>query len=215
VGNATLVNDAAGGSGFVTLYPSNATRPQVSNLNYVPGQIVPNAFTTGLGADGAFNIYAFTTLHFIADITGYYSDTAAADSNGAAGLLYYPLASPARLLDTRPGQSACDNPGAAINGDSVRTELARVTCGAVTIPATAQAVVGNATVVNNTAGAGSGFVTLYPSGATRPPVSNLNYVPGQIVPNAFTVGLGADGAFNIYALTTLHFIADVTGYFAP
>jgi len=58
-------------------------------------------------------------------------------------------------------------------------------------------------------------VTLYPSGAVRSTVSNLNYTVGQVVPNAFTVGLGADGAFHIYAQTTLDFIADITGYFAP
>ena len=49
----------------------------------------------------------------------------------------------------------------------------------------------------------------------RRTVSNLNYVPGQVVPNAVTVGLGSDGAFNIYALTNLHFITDLAGYFAP
>ncbi len=50
----------------------------------------------------------------------------------------------------------------------------------------------------------------------QPTVSNLNYVSGQIVPNAFTVGLGnSDGAFNIFASSSTHFIADLTGYFAP
>jgi len=83
------------------------------------------------------------------------------------------------------------------------------------ISAAAQAIVGNATVVNTVPGAASGHITLYPSGVSRPTVSNLNYVPGQIVPNAFTVRLGGDGAFNIYAQTSTHFIADVTAYFAP
>jgi hypothetical protein len=174
---------------------------------------VPNAFTVGLGTDGAFNIYAPTGLHFVVDLTGYYSDQAT-DVNGA-GLVYYPLAHPVRLLDTRAGQTACDAPGTALAAGSTRTEAARVACDGLTIPATAQAVVGNATVVNTLAGAANGFVTLYPSTATRPTVSNLNYVPGQTVPNAFTVGLGTDGAFNIYALTSLHFITDLTGYFAP
>ncbi len=214
VGNATVVNGSAE-YGFITLYPSDAARPNSSNLNYAPGQIVPNAFTVGLGAtDGAFNIYAGTTTNFIADVAGYYSASAAMDSNGVVGLLYYPLSTPARLLDTRPGQTACDAPGTTIAGNTARTEAARVTCGGVTIPAAAQAIVGNATVVNSSAD--YGFITLYPSGATRPTVSNLNYAPGQIVPNAFVVALGAsDGAFNIYAGTTTHFIADVTGYFAP
>jgi hypothetical protein len=212
VGNATVVNTGGGaGSGFITLYPSGATRPTVSNLNYIPGQVVPNAFTVGLGSDGAFNIFAQTTTHFIVDINGYFSDQAV-DVNGA-GLQYYPLPSPVRLLDTRPGEPACITPGAALTGGAVRTQPAISGC--TGIPGSARAIVGNATVVNTGGGAGSGFITLYPSGATRPNVSNLNYIPGQVVPNAFTVGLGSDGAFNIFAQTTTHFIVDIAGYFAP
>lgn len=214
VGNATVVNTQAGaGGGYVTLYPGGVTRPNVSNLNYSPGQVVPNAFTLSLGADGAFNVYAATTLDFIVDVTGYYSASAAGDANGVAGLLFYPLASPVRLLDTRPGEPACQNPGAPLSAGGVRTQAARITCSGV--PAQALAVVGNATVVNTVAGAGGGYVTLYPSGAARPNVSNLNYVEGQVVPNAFTVSLGADGAFQIYATSTPHFVADLAGYFAP
>jgi hypothetical protein len=46
-------------------------------------------------------------------------------------------------------------------------------------------------------------------------VANLNYLQGQIIPNAFTVTLGADGAFNIYTPTQTHFVIDLAGYFAP
>jgi hypothetical protein len=46
-------------------------------------------------------------------------------------------------------------------------------------------------------------------------VSNLNYVAGQTVPNAFNVGLGAGGAFDIYTPTRTDFIIDMSGYFAP
>jgi len=145
------------------------------------------------------------------DITGYYSDQAT-DVNGA-GLLYYPLPNPIRLLDTRPGEPACDMPGVPLTAGGTRTEAARTACSGVA--ANAQAIVGNATVVNTGPGASGGFITLFPSGATQPTVSNLNYVPGQVVPNAFTVGLGGDGAFNIYASTSTHLIADLTGYFAP
>ena len=211
-----MVNTTPGaGTGFVTLYPSGAEHPTVSYLNYVPEEIVPNSFTVALGSDGAFNIFALTTLHFIVDITGYYSDQQF-DENGQ-GLLYYPLTSPVRLIDTRAGELACEttSPRTPFGHGETRTLVARRTCGGVTIPSNAQAVVGNATVVNTTAGAGAGFVTLSPSGTVRPTVSNLNYVPGQVVPNSFVVGLGSDGAFNVYALTSLHFIADIAGYFAP
>jgi hypothetical protein len=94
----------------------------------------------------------------------------------------------------------------------VRTQAARVTCAGSTVPASALAVLGNATVVTPAA---SGHIILYPSGAQQPVVSNLNYLAGQIVPNAFTVTVGGDGAFKIYTPTQTHFIVDLSGYFAP
>jgi hypothetical protein len=66
-------------------------------------------------------------------------------------------------------------------------------------------------------------VTLHPGGTRVPDASNLNYVPGQVVPNAFVVGLGSgtfsDGstftqAYQIYASTTVDEIVDISGYFA-
>lgn len=210
VGNATVVNTVPGAtSGFVTLYPGGASRPTASNLNYVAEQVVPNAFTVGLGGDGAFEIYASSSTHFIVDVTGYYGPPR------AGGLYYHPLPSPVRLLDTRPGQPACDAPGAPLSGGASRTQTARVTCHGATIPTGAKVIVGNATVVNAGTGAAAGYITLYPSGSTLPTASNLNYVPGQIVPNAFTVGLGdGDGAFQIYASSPTDFIVDVTGYYS-
>ena len=214
VGNATVVNAAGGGAGFVTLYPTGVARPVVSNLNYVAGQVVPNAFTVGLGAgDGAFNIYTTQNINFVVDVTGYYSDQPGEDGNGV-GLLYFSMPAPLRLLDTRSGETACDTPGAPLAGGVDRTQPARVTCQGVTLPASALAIVGNATVVNNT-GSGSGFVTLYPSGMARPTASNLNYVAGEVVPNQFVVGLGGDGAFRIYPTTEINFVVDIAGFFAP
>jgi hypothetical protein len=96
------------------------------------------------------------------------------------------------------------------NGEIVRQ--ARITCDGITIPAAATAIVGNATV---TGALGNSFITLYPNGQPRPPVSNLNYVTGQTVPNAFTIGLGSDGQFRIYSSAGTHFIVDLNGYFAP
>ncbi len=210
VGNATAVNPTQF-DGFVTLYPSGIQRPTASNLNYTAGQIIPNAFTVGLGSNGAFDIYASSDTHFIVDVTGYYSPDAL-DANGS-GLLYYPFPSPVRLLDTRPGQPACDAPGLPITGGQSRTEIARITCNGVTIPAGAQVIVGNGTAVNF--GLDGGYVTLYPSGVPRPTVSNMNYASNQIIPNAFIIGLGANGGFDVFASSSIHFIVDLMGYFSP
>ncbi|MGE0886034.1 MAG: FG-GAP-like repeat-containing protein [Blastocatellales bacterium] len=211
VGNATVVG--ASGGGFITLWPEDQPRPPVSNLNYVTGQTVPNAFTVGLAPDGRFRVYSVANTNFIVDITGYYSPSPT-DANGA-GLLYSPLSKPIRLFDTRatiPGFPACEylNQALVANGELVKS--AHTTCDGVTIPATAAAIVGNATVVQP---AGNGFITLWPDGQARPPVSNLNYVTGQVVPNAFTVGLNASGNFRTFSFAGTHFIVDVTGFFAP
>jgi subtilisin-like proprotein convertase family protein len=211
VGNATVTG--ALGDGFITLFPNGQPRPPVSNLNYVTGQTVPNAFTVGLGSDGQFRTYSVAGTHFIVDITGYYSPSPS-DANGA-GLLYNPLPRPIRLFDTRapiPGFAACEYLNQPLVANAELAKQARITCDGITIPAAAQAVVGNATV---TGALGGGFITLFPNGQPRPPVSNLNYVTGQTVPNAFTVGLGSDGQFRTYSLAGTHFIVDLTGYFAP
>ena len=119
-----------------------------------------------------------------------------------------------RLLDTRPGQPACATPGTPLDGGASATIGARGTCDGVAIPASARAVVGNATVVSPANGR-SGYVTLYPLAGSRPTVSNLNYVGGQVVPNAFTIGVAADGTFQAYAYSAIDFVVDLTGYFSP
>ncbi len=136
------------------------------------------------------------------------------------GLQYFALASPVRLLDTRAGATVgCDLPAAPLAaGDPARVEPGRNTCG---IPLAARTLIGNGTVAvggPTTPGcAGAvGYITLYPSDApARPTVANVNYTAGAIVNTAYTVGLGAAGAFKIYASTCTEFIVDVSGYFAP
>ena len=134
------------------------------------------------------------------------------------GLYFHSLPRPIRLLDTRPNQQAgCERTNEPLAAGGTRTQFVEPTAGTLCtgVPSNARAIVGNATVVNQVPNAGSGFITLWPSDAVQPIVSNLNYVPGQVVPNAFTVGVGSDGKFNIYAFTSTHFIVDLNGYFTP
>ncbi len=207
VGNATVVNFISTGFHWITLYPSDAPQPNASNLNFTNNQIVPNNFTVGLGPDGAFKIYSHASTHFIVDVTGYYAPP------DAGGLYYHPLPAPVRLFDSRPSESACDAPGAPLSTDGTRTMMAHGTCFGATIPSTAKAIVGNATVVNFIS-TGFHWITLYPSGAPQPNASNLNFIENQIVPNWFVVKLSNDGKFNIYSHAATHFIVDVAGYFS-
>lgn len=82
----------------------------------------------------------------------------------------------------------------------------------MTVGATAQAIVGNATVVFP---ASNGFLTFWPSNASQPGTANSNYQAGSVFNRHFTVGLGGDGAFKIFTSAVTDLVIDVSGYFAP
>jgi hypothetical protein len=206
VGNATVVNFISGG-GYITLYPSDASRPNASNLNFTANHIVPNSFTVGLGANGASKIFTSADTHFIVDITGYYAPP------GAGGLYIHPLPSPVRLLDTRPDPTfpSCFFSNTPLVGNSTLSVTALGNCDGAIIPSSAKSLVGNATVVNfQSAG---GYITLFPEGSP-PNASNLNFTTNHIIANAFVVGLNGGGSFNIFASASTNFIVDITGYFS-
>lgn len=211
VGNATVVTPAAGG--FLTLWPNGQSRPSVSNLNFAAGQVVPNAFTVGLGSDGQFRVYTSAGTHLVLDVAGYYS-ASPTDSQGNNGSLFIPLSRPIRVFDTRapiPGFPACAYLNAPIAANSELSRTVTINCDGVTIPSTTQAIVGNATIVSPAAG---GYATIYPFGQSRPIASNLNFVAGQTVANAFTAGVISGGQITIFSSAGTHFIVDLTGYFS-
>ena len=206
VGNATIVS-SQGQGGYLTLFPSGSP-PNASNLNYSPGQVVPNSFTVGLDASRNFRVYAAGATDLIIDVSGYY------DTNATGGLLFYPLSSPGRWLDTRPDPFTSYVVRATpLSNAEVFSLQAAQTCTGLTIPAGAQAVLGNATVVNFQSS--GGYITLWPTGAGQPNSSNLNYSANQVVPNAFVVGINGSGQFNLFASGATDFIIDLSGYFAP
>jgi large repetitive protein len=212
VGNATTVEPA--GAGYLTIYPADVgSAPLVASSNYNFNQIVNGPFTVGLSASGQFKIFTTQTTHLVVDLIGYFSSEAV-DANGV-GLLFTPLARPVRLLETRnnPAFPGCFKPNAPLNGGQIYTQPARGLCDGLTIPATAQAVVGNATVVFPV---GGGYLTLWPSTAAQPTVATANYNSGDIGNRHFIVGLGnADGAFKLFSLAATDLVIDLSGYFAP
>jgi hypothetical protein len=209
--NATVIN-VSGQTGYLTIFPNGVSVPLASNIIYFPGQIISNAFTVSLSANGEFNIFGERTIDMVVDVAGYYS-AEANDANGP-GLLFTPLSRPLRILDTRANQGNCDAVGTPITGGTSVATPGRLTCESITIPATAQSLLGNVTVINQTSQAG--YLTLYPDGLPAPLISNMVYFPGQLLSNAFVVGVNAsNGQFRIFAERTLDAVVDVSGYFAP
>jgi hypothetical protein len=72
VANVTVSNGTA--TSFLTFFPSDAARPNASNLNWVAKQApTPNQVTVGLSAAGSFNVFNNVgTVDVIIDIVGYF-----------------------------------------------------------------------------------------------------------------------------------------------
>ena len=117
---------------------------------------------------------------------------------------------PARLADTRPGEPTVDG---LFAGEGVRARgstLELVVTGRGGVDDDAAAVALNVTVTDPM---GSGFVTVYPCGETRPLASNVNFTAGAVVPNAVIAKIGDDGKVCLFVSNETHLVVDVNGYF--
>lgn len=205
--NVTVTNPTGGG--YVTVYPDGISRPATSNLDFSAGQTDPASVVTQLGADGYVDLYygssASASTDLIADVNGYYTQTAASG---------YQSLNPARLLDTRNGTGTGGSKAKLPGGQALTLTIAGADAGK--LPASGiTAVALNVTVTSPT---GGGYLTVYPDGQSRPIASNLDFNAGQTVANTVMVPVGADGKIDLYygaaASASVALIADVAGYFS-
>ena len=119
-----------------------------------------------------------------------------------AGSSRYVSMTPVRILDTRTTQSV--PAGAAITLN---------VAGVDGVPADASAVSLNVTVTDTR---DMGYITVWPTGGTRPYVSNLNFGSGQIVANLVTVKVGTGGTVSLFnsSGTPVDLVVDLGGYYA-
>lgn len=195
--NVTAVPRAGTAAGFVTAYPSGTSLPKASNLNTDGRRIVANQVTVKVGAGGKVDLYVHTPTDLVVDVMGYY----AAGTPVRGG--FTPI-EPTRFMDTRDPSAGGYVPDPA-TGQPVCTVVDRFG-----VPTTAEAVVANITVADPRAG---GYVTVWPDSLPQPVASSLNYVAGQVVPNAATVGLGAAGGIALYTKAPAELIVDIAGWF--
>ncbi|MBV8159382.1 MAG: PQQ-binding-like beta-propeller repeat protein, partial [Acidimicrobiia bacterium] len=198
--NITAVDPTA--VSYLTAYPTGTAPPLASNLNFGPGQIIPNLVVVELGTGGKFSIYnAQGFTHVVVDVVGWYSD-----SSSMSGGRYTAL-NPSRILDTRTNNTPV-GPNSSI--DVQATGAGGVPTAGATGTTGVTAVIVNITATEPTAGS---YLTVYPTGTAPPFASNLNFGPGQTIPNLVVVALGTGGKFSIYnAQGNTHVIADVVGY---
>jgi hypothetical protein len=196
-----VATNASGPPSYLTVWPTGQTRPLASNLNFVPGVSVPNLVIARVGVDGKVSIFNNDgTIDVAADIQGYFQ-------GDGTGSTYIPL-SPARVLDTRVGTGGFSTPV----GPAGIIELKVTDAGGV--PAAGGTAVALNVTATNVSGAES-FLTVWPTGTTRPLASNLNFIAGQTVPNLVIARVGDGGKVSIYNnVGNVDVVADTQGYFA-
>ena len=198
--NVTAVNASA--ESYLTVFPGLTTAPNASNLNFKAGQTIANMVIAAVGEDGTVSILNNDgATDVVIDVVGWF---------GSSSQLT-PL-NPARLVDSRFSPTIDglqQNIGPIRSQNSLRVAVA----GRGGVPTSgARAVALNVTVVSPTA---SGHLTAFPSGGAVPGASNLNFVPGQTVPNMVIAQLGSDGKvvlLNSNGSTPV--VVDVVGWFS-
>ncbi|MFF1415679.1 hypothetical protein ACFVX6_38915 [Streptomyces sp. NPDC058289] len=174
--NVTVTNARSGG--HVIAFASGRERPATSNLNFAPGQTVPNLVIVPVGKDGYVELYngGWDSIDLIADVTGYFSRTQASG---------YTPSTPVRVVDTREGIGRGGKRGQVAGQGSFKIQFPRGLYTAVAL---------NVTVTNPR---DAGHLTAYPSDQPVPTTSNLNFLGGQTVANSVIVPVAADGSVTI------------------
>jgi len=120
--------------------------------------------------------------------------------------LRFVVVTPCRVADTRGPTGPFGGP--PINGEDYRDYV--IPDGPCGIPSTAAAYSLNITVVPR---GPLGYLTVWPSGLTRPAISTLNSVDGRVKANAAIVPAGNQQAISVFVTDTSDVILDIDGYF--
>jgi hypothetical protein len=179
-----LTTDQSSASGFLTGYPCDRPRREVSNVNHAAGVPRGALAVVPLSASGHLCVYTHANGHVIVDLQGAFVPDA------PDGLRFSPLATPARLLDTR--------------------DTGRAAIVALDVPDGADAVAVNVTATGATS---SGWLKAFPCGGTPPDVSNVNYLAGDTVASAAFVPVAADGTICVQSMNPVDVVVDLTGAF--
>lgn len=197
--HATLATDVRV---FPTPVDPATAPPEVSNLNVMAGQVVPNLVVAKVGAGGAVRLMVSGgSADLAVDLAGWYDQA-------AGGALFHVLA-PQRLLDTRTRPVKTLGP---------RQTLDLPVSGVSAVPTSARAVVVNVTGVAATR---TTDVDAYPTPADGrvPVVSTVNLAPRQTAADLAVVQVGGPDPFGRgtvrlrNAAGNVALVVDIAGWF--
>lgn len=166
-----------------------------------------NLVIATLGADGSVSFYnsAVGSLHLVVDVMGFYDASSNPDTDASA---YVAITPPRRTLDSRTGN------GLRLGALTPNLEFDHQTRLLYGVPDDATGALMNLTVVAPTR---PGFISVFPDGLPRPLSANLNFLPGEVAPNAVISSIGPTGRITFFngSAGNTHAIVDLAGYFIP
>jgi hypothetical protein len=205
--SSVVVNITAADSSeasFLTAFPAPNSGvpepPKVANVNFEAGQIIGNRVMVSVGPNGDVEIYNHAGSVLVdVDLYGYYTGTP-----GDLGSTF-DLLEPARFVDTRVAVG-----GSTVGGVDDET-FGFLPDG---VPINATAIAANVTVVSGTSG---GYLTIYPTTESTPPVVGDIAIGPSAVDQNFSVAPLNSASLRIFnsSATPVNIIIDAFGYFAP
>ena len=116
---------------------------------------------------------------------------------------YFPLSNPSRVYDSRQ-----TTPLAHLESRAIQVN------GVSGVPTDATAIVANVTVVDPQS---SGYLTVFPTGVTRPNTSTHNFASGENFANMVVMQVGAGGYISVFDYLdsgggSVHVLIDIVGY---
>jgi GH25 family lysozyme M1 (1,4-beta-N-acetylmuramidase) len=201
--SAGQVTFHAGVAGSFTVTATGVPAPTFAETGTLPAGVSFTSAGVLSGTPAATTAGSYPIQITASNVVGSVTQAFTLTVNGGSSFV---AAGPVRVLDTRNGTggySAPVGPGGTIS--------LRVT-GVHGVPSSGvTAVVLNVTATGPTA---SSVVTVYPDGKARPGASNLNFTPGETIPNLVVVPVGADGKVDFYnAKGSVNLVADLAGYY--
>ena len=118
---------------------------------------------------------------------------------------------PARLVESRFGQSTVDGQFNGIGTRSAGSITQFVVAGRGGVPSTASAVVLNVTAIEARS---AGYFTVFPCGSAQPNASSVNFAAGQTVANAVIAKVGVAGTVCLFSPSVVDLVVDVNGSFS-
>jgi 5'-nucleotidase len=197
--NVTAVFPSA--DGFITAYECGTTVPTASNVNFRAGAVSPNSVVAKVGDDGKVCLYSLAATDIVVDLSGFVP--AGADITALT---------PARLLETRdvPGFTTVDGSNRGVGRVAAGAVYTLQVTGRGGVPAGASAAFLNVTAVDPSA---PGYIMVFDCDQPRPEnASNVNYLAGQVSPNAVFANISAAGTVCLYTLAQTDIVVDVNAY---